>query len=378
MSIEIYIFAIIISIYALVITIAMIGFLKLKIKPISSPKKKPNFISIVASARNEEETIETFLYEIIKQDFSKENFEFILIDDHSEDNTYKKAFDTLKTSGLNYQLIKQANHQGKKKNLALAIEKTKGGIIITTDADVIYRHSLWLKTISNYFSDYNPNMLIMPIDFKNNTKLLSIFQITENIALTGITAGYAGIKNAFMCNGANLAFTKTAYNSVNGYHNHIHILSGDDVFLLESIKKLNPKLVHYTLKKELIVKTNSITNFSSFIYQRIRWASKTKFNGSLINSAVAFTVVAANLIFLALSIAFFKNSILFSYLLILASTKCVFDFLLLFLAANFIGRLKYVWWIIPFNAIYWMYALFIAFASLFYNPIWKEKKLINV
>ncbi len=378
MSIELYIFATIISIYALIITIAIIGFYKLKIKPNSISEKKSNFISIVSSARNEEETIEFFLYEIIKQDFSKNNFELILIDDHSEDNTYKKAFDILETSSLNYQLIKQPNHQGKKKSLALAIEKTRGDVIITTDADVIYRHSLWLKTISNYFRDYNPNMLIMPIDFKTNTKLLSIFQITENIALTGITAGYAGIKNAFMCNGANLAFTKTAYNLVNGYHSHFHILSGDDVFLLEGIKKLNPKLVHYTLKKELIVKTAAITNFSNFICQRIRWASKTRYNNNPLNSIIAFTVVIANLIFLALYIAYCKNSILFSYLLILAITKCVFDFLLLFLAANFIERLKYIWWIVPFNAIYWIYALCIALGSIFYKPTWKEKKHINV
>ena len=42
-----------------------------------------------------------------------------------------------------------------------------------------------------------------------------------------------------MCNGANLAFTKQAYEAVNGYLNHLHISSGEDVFLLEDLKKID-------------------------------------------------------------------------------------------------------------------------------------------
>ena len=62
-------------------------------------------------------------------------------------------------------------------------------------------------------------MLIMPVDFETTTGFLSQFQILENIALTGITAGFSGIKMPFMCNGANLAFKKEVYETVNGYHN---------------------------------------------------------------------------------------------------------------------------------------------------------------
>ena len=247
MLIELYIFAFALISYGFLITLAIIGFNKLN-RTIEASKHPLNlFISIIVSARNEEQTIKDFIYEIIKQNFPKTNFELIIIDDYSNDNTYELAKETLEKSGIKYKLIKQDIHCGKKKNLALAIDKSKGDIIITTDADVIYRHPNWLKSISTYFSALSPNMLIMPVDFKSESDLLSRFQITENIALTGITAGYAGIQKPFMCNGANLAFKKNIYEEVKGYQSHIHISSGEDVFLLESFAKLDTKLIHYVL-----------------------------------------------------------------------------------------------------------------------------------
>lgn len=375
MLVELYVFAFIIIMYGTFTTLAIIGFNKLRSTPNIIYPQNDHFISIVISARNEENTIEECIYEIEKQHFSKNKFELILIDDCSDDRTYELAKQLLEKSSLSYQIIKQEFHQGKKQNLALAIKKAKGEIIITSDADVIYRHPNWLQTISTYFNNKSINLLIMPVDFNTQSTLLSIFQITENIALTGVTAGFAGIKKPFMCNGANLAFKKSAYTSVNGYDSHIQISSGEDIFLLESIKKTDPTSIHYSLSRELIVKTNCQNNIKAFINQRIRWASKIKSNSSLINSFASFIVLAANLIFLALLVAILKKSVILPYLSIFALAKFVFDFLLLFLASDFLGRIKYIWWLIPFECIYWMYTLYIGITSLFYKPSWKGKKI---
>jgi biofilm PGA synthesis N-glycosyltransferase PgaC len=375
MLIELYIFAFALIFYGFLITLAIIGFNKLNRTIGESKHPSTLFISIIVSARNEEQTIKDFIYEIIKQNFPKTNFELIIIDDYSNDNTYELAKKTLEKSGIKYLLIKQDIHCGKKKNLDLAIDKSKGDIIITTDADVIYRHPNWLQSISTYFSALSPNMLIMPVDFKSESDLLSRFQITENIALTGITAGYAGIQKPFMCNGANLAFKKNIYEEVKGYQSHVHISSGEDVFLLESFAKLDTKLIHYVLSRELIVKTITVKTLKDLLSQRIRWASKTKENPNLLNSFFAFIVVISNLIFLALFVAILKKSVILPYLSIFALAKFVFDFLLLFLASDFLGRLKYIWWIIPFECVYWIYALSIGLTSLVYKPFWKGKKI---
>jgi cellulose synthase/poly-beta-1,6-N-acetylglucosamine synthase-like glycosyltransferase len=178
-----------------------------------------------------------------------------------------------------------------------------------------------------------------------------------------------------MCNGANLAFKKSIYDAVQGYNTHIQFSSGEDVFLLESFKKINPSSIKYELSRELIVKTTAQNSFKNFINQRIRWASKTKHNSNPINSFVGFIVLLSNLIFLALLVAILKKSVILPYLSIFALAKFVFDFLLLFLASDFLGRVKYILWLIPFECVYWMYALFIGVASVFYKPSWKGKKI---
>jgi biofilm PGA synthesis N-glycosyltransferase PgaC len=376
MLIELYIFAVVIIAYGLFTTLAVMGFNRLKRElPSTDVNLNPTFISIVLSARNEANTIERCLEQIIKQQFPTTHFEVILIDDASEDATYQMANTIFKKSTLQFQVIKESVHQGKKKNIAKAISLAKGAIIVTTDADVVFRFSNWLSTISTYFEMYNPAMLVMPIDFETESGLLPMFQIIENAALTVITAGYVGIQRPFMCNGANLAFKKSAYELVNGYQSHLYMSSGEDVFLMEAIKKVNPRGIHYILSRALIVKTKAQTNFRGFFNQRIRWAYKAKYNSNFLNLSAGFMVMMANLLMLAFFMSIINKSVIMPYLSIFVLSKFVFDFLLLFLASDYLGRLKYLGWMIPFQCIYWIYALAIGICSLFIKPYWKDKKI---
>ncbi|MBA4239257.1 MAG: hypothetical protein C0448_00920 [Sphingobacteriaceae bacterium] len=375
MLIELYIFACIIVLYGLLITIAIIGFGKLKRTIKETQHQELEFISIIISARNEAKHIKECIFEISKQNFPKNKYELILIDDASEDDTYALAYKSLVESGLDFQIIQQTQHKGKKYNLSQAIEKAKGSIIITSDADVLYRHQNWLISISNYFKAHSPDMLVMPIDYLTQSSILSSFQIVENIALTGFTAGFTGIHKPFICNGANLAFKQSTYHAVSGYQSHLSISSGEDVFLMEDFKKLSSKSIHYALIRELIVKTTPVNSIKELLNQRIRWAYKSKSNPNHLNLFAGFVIVAANLLVLALFVAILKKSVIIPYLSIFVLAKFVFDFLLLFLASDFLGRIKYIWWLVPFECIYWLYALIVGITSLFIKPYWKGKKI---
>ena len=374
MLVELYIFAFVMVAYGTFTTLALVGIGKLKRHVPANTNQPDPFISIIVSARNEAKNIERCLEQFSKQSYPYQYFEVILIDDDSEDNTFTVAKHYLQGSRLQYQLVKQDDHFGKKHNIARGISMAKGSIIITSDADVVFRYSTWLAVIANYFKCYSPNMLVMPVDFASDNKLLSVFQIVENMALVAITAGYTGIQKPFMCNGANLAFKKSAYDGVNGYTSHAHLSSGEDVFLLEDLKKVSPTGIHYFFSRELIAKTIPQTGLGSFINQRIRWASKTKHNSSALNLFSATIVMLSNLLFLALLVAILKKSLIIPYLSIFAAAKFVFDFLLLFLASDFLGRVKYIWWLLPFECIYWIYAFVVGVASFFMKPTWKGKK----
>ncbi len=374
MTIELFIFGFIIILYGVFTTLAVIGINRLNLQSIYK-KESSHFFSIVVSARDEEENVLSFLNEINKQTFSKHQYELIIIDDASSDNTFLEFEKHLKNTTINYQLIKQPTHQGKKINIAYAISMAKGDIIITTDADVHYRDSQWLETISHYFASENCNMLIMPIDFENKMSTISRFQIVENIALTAITAGYSGINQPFLCNGANLAFKKEAYSAVNGYEKHLQLSSGEDVFLLEDFKSISSNKIVYGFNKHLIIKTTSQTSIKNFISQRLRWAYKAKYSSNYLNLSVGIIVMLANLVYLALIVAIVKQSVFVYYLSIFALTKLFFDFLLLFLASTFLGRVKYMVLLFPFEFVYWIYALFIGITSMFVKPTWKGVKI---
>jgi len=378
MPIYIIIFAIIIVLYGFFTTVAIIGFNRLRGQVAHKKENtisKDLFFSIVVSMRNEAENIQEFLFQLEKQSFAKQQFELIIINDASEDDTLKLLEQCLTKSTLNYQIIQQSSHKGKKYNIAKAIEMSKGDVIITTDADVVYRHIDWLKNIAEIFNNTNTLLLIMPIDFIKTKGFLSIFQLIENFALTAITAGYAGLKMPFLCNGANLAFTKKAFLQVNGYDSHMHISSGEDVFLLESLKKLPSFKINYVVNRVLIVKTKPITEFHAFINQRIRWAYKAKYNTNILNLLAGLLIISANLIFLVLAVSIVKQSVAINYLSIFAIAKLIFDFLLLFLASDFLGSTKKLIWLLPFEFIYWLYSLLVGVLSIVVKPIWKGKKV---
>ncbi len=147
------------------------------------------------------------------------------------------------------------------------------------------------------------------------------------------------------------------------------------MFLMEELKKTNPNAIHYGLIRELIVRTKTLNTFKSLVQQRIRWAYKAKYNSNHLNLFAGFIILTANLLFLALFVAILKKSVIIPYLSIFVLAKFVFDFLLLFLASNFLGRTKHIWWLIPFECIYWIYALVVGISSLFFKPYWKGKKI---
>jgi biofilm PGA synthesis N-glycosyltransferase PgaC len=373
--IELLIFSAIIIAYGVFITIAIFGFGKHK-EIILREDVEKHFLSIIISSRNEESNIRHCLNSIINQSYQKDKFEVILIDDASEDQTVKIATSILDNSGINHTIVQQKTHFGKKANLTEGIKIAKGSIIITSDADVVLRHNKWLETINAYYALLNPNMLIMPIDYIDENTILGSFQILENAALTGTAIGFSGIKKPFLCNGANLSFRKEIFNIVNGYESHSHISSGDDVFLLEDFKKVDSNKIIYGFNRALIVKLQPLHDLNDFINQRVRWAYKSKENSNQINLFGGFIVITANLIILALLVAIVQKSEIIPYLSIFTAAKLIFDFLLLFLASKFLGYTKkYLVWFMPFEFVYWCYALLIGILSLFYKPYWKGKKI---
>lgn len=370
------IFGILIIAYGFVITIAMLGWSRLSYFKADMKEQHHTRVSIVIPAKNEASNIVHCVKELVAQAYPEQLFEIVVVDDASEDNTWQVISEYAASQPAKIVLLRQSAHAGKKQCLTEAIAQCTGDLVITSDADMFGRSQYWLQTIVAYYEAHRPKMIIMPLSYQLGSSFLNRFQVTENTALAGVTGGYAGMHRAFLCNGANLAFEKDAFISVGGYSSHSHIASGEDVFLLEDIKKkYSSRAIQYLFSRQAIAKTYSVAGFRDLFNQRLRWAYKAKYSTNKLNALVGFIVVAANLVFPALFVGLIERSPLISYLSIFAMAKVVFDFLLLFLASDFLGVRPVLIFVVPFECIYWIYATVVGLSSVLVKPTWKNRKI---
>ncbi len=244
----------------------------------SSDKIDTPFISIVIAARNEENRISQCLNSISANDYPKSEYEIILVDDHSEDDT-KSIAEGLNISNLQVcslmSLRDQREHvpSYKKEALKRGVEKAKGSLILFTDADVLVP-PLWIRTMSRYILEKEVDLVTGPIRYQSNPSILQQFQALDIAGTLTWTASGIWSQKTYLANGANMIIQKSAYFK---YHNQAgdDQASGDDVFLIQSIAAESPNRVDFIKSKNAIATTFPENTWKKLIIQRLRWASKT-------------------------------------------------------------------------------------------------------
>ncbi|MFM2224435.1 MAG: hypothetical protein RJA07_637 [Bacteroidota bacterium] len=237
-------------------------------------------VSIIIPARNEEKNIEHLLQDILAQNFPSDLIEIILVDDHSEDETYHVAERFLQQQiKIKFQLLKLSDagkieQAYKKKAIDFAMQKTTGKLIITTDADCRL-HENWLRNIVSHYEKTNHKMIAAPVKYYYDNSFFQQFQALDFIGLMGITG--ASIRKGFynMCNGANLCYEKDAFIAVNGFKGNDNISSGDDMFLMHKIAERFPNQISFLKNNEVCVATHPKESVKEFLHQRLRWTSKS-------------------------------------------------------------------------------------------------------
>jgi len=369
MNLILIISAFIIFCYCLTILISCIGFSKLqKANPTNVNLEKE--ISIIIPFRNEEENILKCLFSLTSQLYNKENYEIILVNDHSTDNSVS-IIEKYINDFHNIRLYHLKNKKSKKEALKLGVSNAKYDLIAFTDADCELPKT-WLNSISKHIKD--EDMLIGSVCMNASKKsFLSVFQSLDFMALQGVSFGFLNIKKPILNNAANLAIQKKSFIKVNGFDSY-NTPSGDDVFLLEKFlsKGLNVKGI---LQKESIVNTATERTLSLFINQRLRWASKSKYykNQWLKSSGILVFLSNVVMMFVYAALVFVENY--FIILIILTLSKWLIDFILLLLVASFFNRKRDLFYFIPVQLVYPIYTVGIGLTSLFVSYNWKGRKI---
>jgi biofilm PGA synthesis N-glycosyltransferase PgaC len=332
-------------------------------------------LSIIIPARNEEQNIKQLLDSLLAQDYPAHLTEIIVVDDHSTDNTAAivKNYPAVKLLILQDELT----NSYKKKAIEMAITRSTGDLIVTTDADCVADRQ-WLSSLVSFKEKRNAAFIAAPVSFgnkKGGNRLLYNFQVLDFLVLQGVTGVAVHHKMMSMCNGANLAYEKTVFNEVNGFKNIDHIASGDDMLLMHKISRRFPGRLYYIKSQNAIIKTETVDTWAQFFNQRIRWASKAnKYDDKRIFS-VLLLVYLFNFSFLCLFIAGFINYTYWFYLLYLWIAKTVVEFPFVFSVASFFGRrslLKYFFLLQPFHILYTVVA---GWLGQFGSYEWKGRKV---
>jgi cellulose synthase/poly-beta-1,6-N-acetylglucosamine synthase-like glycosyltransferase len=335
----------------------------LKIIPFSPSSVPSTYVSVIIACRNEQEKLPLLLEHILGQDYPEELFEVIIVDDNSTDNTFETASENSRSDRF---FVLKNRGEGKKESIRTGIIASRGRLIVTTDADCTMGKS-WLKTIAAFFEKTNPDMIICPVQLAEHRGLFKRFQELEYMSLQGITAGSAMAGNGIMCNGANLAFTREAY--LNQMDNlKPELATGDDVFMLHSLKKEIKSRIMWLESTDSVVSTAPSPSVSSFLSQRKRWISKwNAYNDRFTILTGIVTFVATLVQLYAFIFVFFKISFIWPFLSILI-LKSVADFLILQNTTARYGKPHLMCWFLPAQLIYPFYVIAVVLYSLIPAP----------
>lgn len=341
--------------------------------------KPGTFISVIIPARNEAANIGACIDSVLAQKYPLGLYEVIVVDDHSEDGTAAVVHEY---ADENVRYVSLADHVApdselnayKKAALAAGIKESKGNLIVTTDADCVVPNS-WLMHIAALYERDAPVMIVAPVLLESNHDIVQQFQSIDFMSMQGITAAAHQLKLGNMSNGANLAFTKAAYEDVGGYEGITHLASGDDYLLMMKMVQAFPGRIGYLRSPYAVVRAQPQPDWRSFIRQRIRWASKSgKYNDKKL-TAVLLLVYLFNLSFAVMLVGGFFMPVLWLMAAGMLAIKTVAEYLFLLPVAKFFDNrwvLKYFAVLQPVHILYIISAGFLGF---FGNYTWKGRSV---
>jgi cellulose synthase/poly-beta-1,6-N-acetylglucosamine synthase-like glycosyltransferase len=388
MQVVLYIIITLFLLYALLILYYWRSWVSIPEYEVESQKSKvKTFISVIIPARNEEESIAACLDSVCNQTYPSTLFEVLVVDDHSTDNTAAivKSYERKNVKLISLKdFVHDALNSYKKKAIEIAIAQSTGELIVCTDADCIAGPN-WLETTGTFYEQYQPQFIAAPVSINCNNRFIEIFQALDFMTLQGITGASVHKKIHSMCNGANLAYTKKAFEAVGGFTGIDNIASGDDMLLMHKIYKQWPDKVMFLKSKDTIVQTQPVHSIGEFFNQRIRWASKAdKYDDKRI-FAVLLLVYLVNVLLLVLPVFAVFNNVQYSIFniqysmigvwLFLLLLKTIAELIFLYPVAKFFNKQSMLWLFPLMQPFHILYTVIAGWLGKFGSYKWKGRNV---
>jgi glycosyltransferase involved in cell wall biosynthesis len=186
-------------------------------------------VSVIVYSKNEKENLKSLVPQLLDQDHP--NFEIILVNDASNDNT-KDIIEYFMALDSRVKMVDVVNIESfwgnKKYALTLGIKKAVNDQLVFINANCTPNSNKWLSIIASLLKEEKSIVLGYGGYQKITGSLLNKLVRFD----TGLTAikyfSYAMHGNPYMGVGRNLAYTATQFYEVSGFMSHIKIMGGDD------------------------------------------------------------------------------------------------------------------------------------------------------
>lgn len=374
MYILLLIFGLLTAFYTAFLLKVLFGLKKVKEEKLTDGGQ--NFVTIIIPFRNESGVVLDCLKSLEEQDYPKEKYEIIFVDDFSDDdavfklNAHKKLSNTKIISvPKDFQKLSP-----KKRAVQFGIDQAKGEIIVTTDADCRHQQT-WLSAMISAF-DETIGFISGPVKFSNSNSFWGKVQQLEFGGLVLSGAGLIGTATPTICNAANIAFRKSAFTFVNGFDDNKHLASGDDEFLMQKIAKSNKYSVRFLFSEQAVVQTEANKTINKFIQQRKRWASKGLFYN---DKALIFKLILIYFFFFSLpvqvALGIFMNGIFFYSFIVSALIKMVVEYSVLKKGVPILYPNINIGVFLVSELLHIPYIIFAGIAGAFGNFEWKGRNL---
>ncbi len=212
-------------------------YLSVYLKRFTETKKSSEPVSIIICARNEAENLRKFLPSVLEQDYS--DFEVIVVNDCSEDNSYEVLADHLKRyPHLRISTVNKDPKFTHNKKFAqfIGIKAAKNEILLFTDADCSPDSAKWIEGMVSHF-DENRKFVLGYGGYLNKNGFLNKYIRCDCMTIAMQYLGMAIRGIPYMGVGRNLAYRRSVFFSNKGFGSYNHVVSGDDDLLVNTLAK---------------------------------------------------------------------------------------------------------------------------------------------
>ncbi len=220
-------------------------------------------VSIIVPGKNEGEHIYKLVMSMKEQTYT--NYEFIVVDDGSDDDT-EAICKSLQKNGFIDLFLRNDVRGGKASAANLGLRYSTGKLVVHLDADCSYDNDAIEKIIIPFYLDDNIGAVggnILVRNYKDSLcATLQAIEYADTISVGRITSSYLGIYR--VVSGAFGAFKKEALDRVGGWD----IGPGLDGDITVKLRKLDYKIA---FEPEAICQTSVPNTFRKLVKQRLRW-----------------------------------------------------------------------------------------------------------